>query len=56
MESLRSILAMRKREEGPAGYAKVASPDFRHSLTEEQKAEAIAAGIGACWGLTEAEE
>jgi hypothetical protein len=36
------------------GYAKVAAPDFRQDLTDDEREEAIATGIGASWASIEA--
>jgi hypothetical protein len=56
MESLRSHLSRIRKEDGLAGYGKVSAPSFRENLTDEQRDEAVAAGIGACWPLADEAE
>jgi hypothetical protein len=36
------------------GYAKAAAPEFRQDLTDDEREEAIATGIGASWAAVEA--
>lgn len=36
------------------GYAKTAAPEFRQDLTDDERDEAIATGIGASWAAVEA--
>lgn len=55
MESPLTERLRRLKDEGH-GYAKASTPDFRESLTDEERDEASAAGIGAAWSVLDLEQ
>jgi len=54
MESPLRDRLRRLRDEGH-GYAKASTPEFRQDLTDDERDEAFATGIGAAWGALDLE-